>query len=539
MLPFKTQQYPTLGTLLCCCLLWGVSAAPPRPGYFSAYVTVDENTLYIQGGSNISAADNVYTQFYSLDLTQSWNTSSPPWIEATTVGPFPPRLRASFHSISYSQRRKALNFWDMNKLPAYSVGFHLDTNKWEDMPTPPTLQPADVKVCKAATDPTTDRIYIPGGASKGMLVYDPSSKKSTTVAMPPGRELSDWSMYTFAWNNMRKSFFLFGGMLFPGQPSLYEYMPASATWAPLISTGSVPPILTGSCMVSAHNGTKMLVFGGSFGLTVSGTLYILDVPTMTWTQGPGSSPRMGMVCSVSGDYFIVWGGMSWDNGATPVPLSETPILYNINLTRWTSDFVPRGKETPTTPIITNSTAAPTVTTTPTGSTEPGIANPVTGEESTSSSNHKAVIIGGSVGGGVFLILLTICGVCLYRRRRRAQQQKLHKLMLEEPTKKLQFRIVQQPATDATIEPTFYPTRPFRITPPTTPKKSKQNIGDRLEKDRLNSPTHWNSSHSQSGRSLTSPSTSTLATSNTETNSTTKILPQHIVTLDRSQAQRNR
>ncbi|KAF9272663.1 hypothetical protein BGZ88_004529 [Linnemannia elongata] len=248
---------------------------------------------------------------------------------------------------------------------------------------------------------------------------------------------------------------------------------------------------------------------------------------------------MGMVCSVSGDYFIVWGGMSWDNGATPVPLSETPILYNINLTRWTSDFVPRGKETPTTTIITNSTAAPTETTTPTGSTEPGIANPVTGEESTSSSNHRAVIIGGSVGGGVFLILLTICGVCLYRRRRRAQQQKLHKLMLEEPTKKLQFRIVQQPATDATIEPTFYPTRPFRITPPTTPKKSKQNIGDRSEKDRLNSPTHWNSSHSQSGRSLTSPSTSTLATSNTETNSTTKIPPQHIVTLDRSQAQRNR
>lgn len=236
MLLFNTQQYTTLGTLLCCCLLWGVSAAPPpRPAYFSAYVTVEENTLYIQGGSNISTSDIVYTQFYSLDLTQSWNTSSPPWTEVTTVGPFPGRLRAAFHSLSYSQSRKALNFWDMAKAPPYSIGFHLDTYSWEDMPTPPTLQPADLKVCKAATDPTTDRIYIPGGASKGMLVYDPSSKKSTTVAMPPGRDLTSWSYSTFAWNSVRKSFFLFGGMVSPGKPPLYEYLPSSATWAPLVS----------------------------------------------------------------------------------------------------------------------------------------------------------------------------------------------------------------------------------------------------------------------------------------------------------------
>lgn len=231
-------------------------------------------------------------------------------------------------------------------------------------------------------------------------------------------------------------------------------------------------------------------------------------------------------------------GISWDNGAAAVPLSETPIVYNINLTRWTSNFVPRGKETPTTTVITNSTAVPTEPTAPAGSTEPGVANPVTGEETTITSSQKAAIIGGSVGGGIFLIFLIVCGVYLCRRHRRVQQQKLHKQMLEEPTKKIQFRIVQQPATDATIEPTFYPTRPFRITPPTTPKKSKQKLGDRSEKDRLNSPTHWNSSHSHSDRSLSSPSTSTLVTSNIDTNTKAKILPQHIITLDRFQAQRN-
>ncbi|KAF8929035.1 hypothetical protein BGZ47_001313 [Haplosporangium gracile] len=255
---------------------------------------------------------------------------------------------------------------------------------------------------------------------------------------------------------------------------------------------------------------------------------------MTWTQGPSSSPRMGMVCSVSGDYFIVWGGTSWDNLATPVPLSETPILYNINLTRWTSTFIPKGKETSTTTIIT--TAGTTGPTAPSETAEPGAANPVTGDEASSSNSHKAVIIGGSVGGGVFFILLLVCGVCFFRRRRRGTQ-KQNKEKQEEPTRKLQFRIVQQPLTDATIEPTFYPTRPFRMAPPTTPKTSKQNHGDRLEKESMNSPTHWSSSHSQSDRSLTSPSTSTLVTSNIDPNFTAKMLPQHIVTLDRSQAQR--
>lgn len=59
---------------------------------------------------------------------------------------------------------------------------------------------------------------------------------------------------------------------------------------------------------SAYNGNKMLVFGGGFNGTELGTLYILDVPTMTWTRGPSSQPRKGMACAAADNNFVVWGG---------------------------------------------------------------------------------------------------------------------------------------------------------------------------------------------------------------------------------------
>lgn len=65
----------------------------------------------------------------------------------------------------------------------------------------------------------------------------------------------------------------------------------------------------------AYSGAKILVFGGygsqigSDTMYIPDTLYVLDVPTMTWSLGAKYQPRLGMVCSVSGDYLVVWGGI--------------------------------------------------------------------------------------------------------------------------------------------------------------------------------------------------------------------------------------
>lgn len=59
----------------------------------------------------------------------------------------------------------------------------------------------------------------------------------------------------------------------------------------------------------ALNGSKMILFGGDDGSVSTSSLYILDVPTMTWTQATSAfEGRSGMACAVSGNSFVVWGG---------------------------------------------------------------------------------------------------------------------------------------------------------------------------------------------------------------------------------------
>lgn len=223
-----------LCSLLYCCLLWSASAAAPTMASFAAYITVNENTLYIQGGSNVSTSAIAYNQFFALDLTQSWNTSSPLWSEVTSTD-IPARLRTFFHSISVSRNYKTLTFWDVYYSPPYAVNYQLETKKWEKLPALPLQRPLVDKVSKAATDPTTDQVYIPGGAGSSMLTFDPLSSIVDTLPMPSGGRATSWNACTFSWNDVRKTFLLFGGFDTPGSSYFYEYKPSSATpWTALV-----------------------------------------------------------------------------------------------------------------------------------------------------------------------------------------------------------------------------------------------------------------------------------------------------------------
>lgn len=226
-------------TLVHCYLLWSVvSAASPQSTQFSAYVTVDESTLYVQGGSTVYNGSFTLNQFYPLDLTQSWNTSNPLWSEVITVGPIPVQLQSSLHSVSLSRNRRTLTFWKIYSEPPYSVNYHLNANSWEELPALPTQPTGGVfRTVQPATDPTTDRVYIPGGDPSGMLTYDPLTKTTTTLPDAP-IEGSAWRGYTFAWNSVRQSIFLWGGLYSPASAHFYEYMAAAATpWRAMVIDG--------------------------------------------------------------------------------------------------------------------------------------------------------------------------------------------------------------------------------------------------------------------------------------------------------------
>ncbi|KAF9276235.1 hypothetical protein BGZ88_001850 [Linnemannia elongata] len=227
----------------------------------------------------------------------------------------------------------------------------------------------------------------------------------------------------------------------------------------------------------AYSGTKILVFGGygsqigSDTLNIPDTLYVLDIPTMTWSLGAKYQPRLGMACSVSGDYLVVWGGIEISQSGRSVPANETLIIYNIKTAQWTTQFI-----------------------------------------ATDNSNKSAAIIGSSVGAVVVIIL--IAGVVIFRKRRRHHQQQKQEMQVssplqprseqeidEEPLKKACSRDIQPRSARAiTPPPTFQRSQPVRITPSSTShSNSPQYVYAQGPQQVSMNPPSWPTSTSPSQR----------------------------------------
>jgi len=95
------------------------------------------------------------------------------------------------------------------------------------------------------------------------------------------------------------------------------------------------------CDASAYGGSMVIfVTHTSRSLLMpSNTMYILDVAKQTWKQGPSipGVPGLGREsssCAVSGDHFIVWGGVQ---GAT---YADTTRVFNIKTNEWVSIYTP-------------------------------------------------------------------------------------------------------------------------------------------------------------------------------------------------------
>ncbi|KAG0375977.1 hypothetical protein BGX24_008426 [Mortierella sp. AD032] len=114
-----------------------------------------------------------------------------------------------------------------------------------------------------------------------------------------------------------------------------------------------------SCMVSAYNGSKILLFGGDAGdAPPYGTVSILDVKSMTWSDGEATADARA----------------SYRNSTEAPP--STPFIYNIRTNRWTTQFV-RNADT-------------TITV-----SDPGATNPGGG---VGADSGHGVAIGGGIAG---------------------------------------------------------------------------------------------------------------------------------------------
>ncbi|KAF9567052.1 hypothetical protein EC968_003521 [Mortierella alpina] len=326
-------------------------AQAPIPATSAAYVTIDEKVLYVQGGfTNLTAGVSLLTdQFFTLNLTHNWTSSSPPWKAVTGFNGRTPPLNWG-NSLAVLKSKESLIMWASEGYGAMESGllsFSIGAKSWTAIAEPLPAAHTNWYKLKSVVDPATGLVYIPSGWNNGtgMAIYNPETNNFTSVPMPSIEIMTPTVGYSTAvWSTLRDSILIYGGLNFldvrVGNPFLVEYSPRSGSWSRLKTTGDSPGDISSHCMVSAYNGTKMVVFGGNtIAREPQAGIFILDVKTLVWTQGNASDQsqrRSDMTCTVAGDNFVVWGG---EFVASKIDLFGTPLIYNLKTNQWTTDFI--------------------------------------------------------------------------------------------------------------------------------------------------------------------------------------------------------
>ncbi|KAF9083390.1 hypothetical protein BGX23_011514 [Mortierella sp. AD031] len=290
----------------------------PAPATRLEYTSISDKTLFIRGG--IAALQPV-VQLFSLDLTPLiTGTGKPTWTSLSTSHSSNISDYSSQFAMSVSYDSTTLFYFNND---GFVTKYDIGIDSWD---APMVLYNYPYSYFKSGQKAVTDPI-------------------NSTLE------------YGFAWNSLRSNMLLFG-RLDSSIPVLRE-MTTSGIWTEPSTKGSWPASYGESCMVSAQDGRKMVVFGGRMGTQdLVGDLHILDLTATpyTWMSDMSAARgRAGMACASAGNYFVAWGG---SDNTTELP---SEILYhNLATNQWVSE------DSINDPFFTG-TGAPKPTTTSTGS----------------------------------------------------------------------------------------------------------------------------------------------------------------------------
>ncbi|KAF9355167.1 hypothetical protein BGX26_006903 [Mortierella sp. AD094] len=385
--PIKAQSLPT-----------------PSPVQEFAFARAGSK-LYMQGGKYAvnNTIVSIYSQFFSLDLATNWSVSSPPWQSLA------PGLNAYFiRGVATPDNKTFIVFQEGNNGSVIIPKYDIPTNTWS--PTPLTLTPdQDYRSgVIPVIDPTTGLVYL--NAYQNMDVYNPVSTSFQVNPNPPNMPASRFfggGVYI----KPRHSILYFGGsnasiVLDAGASRVTEYSVSTGTWTNFTTTGEPPSPRSDFCMTASEDGNTVVVYGGrvTAPTNFSSSLYILDVPSGKWTQGPDGTSCMYMACIIVGDQFLTWGGSDGNNTHT-----GPPAVFSLTTHQWVNNY------TAPSYYAQNPTVSPGASTT-SSSTLP--SNSSSSPPPSSSSSNLGAILGGVFGG---LLVIALSGVIfIYLKRKESK-----------------------------------------------------------------------------------------------------------------------
>ncbi|KAF9154784.1 Acyl-CoA-binding domain-containing protein 5 [Linnemannia schmuckeri] len=335
----------------------------PTPVFYPAFAR-SVNKLYVLGGAKSGGIRlTLLAQFMSLDLTIPWSAAVPAWTRLAD-GPrqyrFPGTLSSDEQTFFVFHVQGTNSPWQYN----------IKNDSWQESTA--NFEDAEFVGIEAVTDPGTGLVYLAGGYDsvnynaalmKTIDIFDPVSQTIHMEDLPdPTVAFPVRLFYKTVWIKTLNSVLYFGGKnKAPPGPDLVTngvtlLSTASMTWSTMQTKGTAPTGRTNHCMSTNENGTMVAIYGGHLvDETVIGELWILDIPTATWTQGPTGPVRSDSVCTIAGDQFLIWSGSRFRNMTTD---PNEMLIYNFKSKTYVQEYTPPAfyKDLRPPPALTRTTA---------------------------------------------------------------------------------------------------------------------------------------------------------------------------------------
>ncbi|KAF9413575.1 hypothetical protein BGZ94_000678 [Podila epigama] len=444
-------------------------------------IFIDGQSMYISGGT-VDGVGGIITntnQTFQLDLSVAWPVTNPRF-SGLPCGP------VSDHTIPTALLKDGHSWLFLSKGQAFV--YDLVQQAWRFCSNVPNLAQTTTGVKKplsAVTDLQSGNVFVPGGfsnlgtgagerVSTSMMQYTDATGVSSSVAMP--ESMSGIEGYAAVWSTVLRKMLVHGGKMQNGalllSGELYAFDPtavvdgsitaatssASKAWARLavnqqdgLGEKIVPSPRHGHCLVPAHGGSKMILFGGFVANDEpSGDILMLDLVTLSWKRLSSSSDQGPDVargyasCAMAGDMLVVWGGrvQSEDTsyGATTTTVTQNvTFIFNIHSGRFMTMFDPLAMD---------------------GSRRDheGHGHMVPDDMPKSGGSSTGAIVGGLIGGLVVIFGLAAL-LLAYLKRRRQQEQDNDSMTEKQLTEQEQALYSSTPMNKMTTTTTTATTTP--------------------------------------------------------------------------------
>jgi len=318
-------------------LLLGVSSVlsvhaqsyKPACAQEASYTSIDGSTMYVEGG--IYADRALTNQAFTIDLSQSWDTSSPRYNQ----------LASGYHQNHAPGGVSSDSKWWTMIIGNLMSRYNVETNSWNELET---LSMDKTFGLTGATDPATDIMYIPFGYAtngKGIATMRVDLKTGEVQNDKKSHSMTYKTFYAAAWNPLLKS------AIYLSPSGVFEYT-WKKDWKKFSSKGLGKIPLRGACLVSVNDGKKMVFFGGTplDQKSVLGDIFILDVKTKVWTKGPSApsgGARKAPACAGSNGQVVIWGGTTANDSILMKCPAKEVLVFNVNTNKWTNRYVAPGQ----------------------------------------------------------------------------------------------------------------------------------------------------------------------------------------------------